>query len=156
MTNRSACWGNQARLGGARHPQARCACQLYSQGMTHRIGAKGQVVIPQRLRDRQGLTPGTEGLFEECPDSVLVRAEPVAHTLRGQSSRQRHGPQVARGSGCRAEVSASLDSRAVLAWLDGEELAAEVVQRSLDHGRPVMSWANLVVVEYLVRTQHGP
>jgi AbrB family looped-hinge helix DNA binding protein len=52
--------------------------------MTHRVGAKGQVVIPQRLRDRQGLTPGTEVVFEERPDGVLVRAEPVAHELRGR------------------------------------------------------------------------
>ena len=53
-------------------------------------------------------------------------------------------------------MSACLDSWAVLAWLDGEEPAAEVVQRSLDQGRPVMSWINLVEVEYLVRRQHGP
>ena len=53
-------------------------------------------------------------------------------------------------------MSACLDSWAVLAWLDGEEPAAEVVQRSLDQGRPVMSWVNLVEVEYRVRRQHGP
>ena len=52
-------------------------------------------------------------------------------------------------------MSACLDSWSVLAWLDGEEPAAEVVQRSLDQGRPVMSWVNLVEVEYLVRRQHG-
>jgi uncharacterized protein with PIN domain len=53
-------------------------------------------------------------------------------------------------------VSACLDSWAVLAWLEGEEPAAEVVQRTVDHGRPAMSWVNLVEVEYLVRRQHGP
>lgn len=53
-------------------------------------------------------------------------------------------------------MSDCLDSWAVLAWLDGEEPAAEVVQRSLDQGRPAMSWVNLVEVEYLVRRQHGP
>jgi uncharacterized protein with PIN domain len=53
-------------------------------------------------------------------------------------------------------VSTCLDSWAVLAWLDGEEPGAEVVQRSLDQGRPAMSWLNLVEVEYLVRRQHGP
>jgi AbrB family looped-hinge helix DNA binding protein len=52
--------------------------------MTHRVGAKGQVVIPQRLRDRKGLTPGTEVAFEERPDGVLVKAEPVARELRGR------------------------------------------------------------------------
>ena len=58
--------------------------ELYLQGMTHRIGTKGQVVIPQRLRNRQGLTPGTEVVFEEHSDGVLVRAEPVARELRGR------------------------------------------------------------------------
>ncbi len=53
-------------------------------------------------------------------------------------------------------MSDCLDSWAVLAWLDGEEPAAEAVQRSLDQGRPAMSWINLVEVEYLVRRQHGP
>ncbi|MDQ6816424.1 MAG: AbrB/MazE/SpoVT family DNA-binding domain-containing protein [Actinomycetota bacterium] len=62
--------------------------------MTHRIGAKGQVVIPQRLRDRQGLTPGTEVAFEERPDGVLVKAEPVANELRGRY----------RGSGMAGEL----------------------------------------------------
>jgi len=52
--------------------------------MTHRIGAKGQVVIPQRLRERQGLSPGTYVVFEERRDGVLVKAEPVVHELRGR------------------------------------------------------------------------
>ena len=45
------------------------------------------MVIPQRLRDRQGLTPGTEVVFEERPDGVLVRAEPVTDKLRGRYRR---------------------------------------------------------------------
>lgn len=52
-------------------------------------------------------------------------------------------------------MSHCLDSWAVLAWLDGDEPAAEVVQRAMDEGRPGMSWINLVEVEYLVRRQHG-
>lgn len=52
--------------------------------MTRRVGAKGQVVIPQRLRDRRGLTPGAQVVFEERPDGVLVKAEPVSHELRGR------------------------------------------------------------------------
>ena len=53
-------------------------------------------------------------------------------------------------------MSACLDSWAVLAWLDGDEPAAEVVQHSLNQGRPAMSWINLVEVQYRVRRQHGP
>jgi len=52
--------------------------------MTQRVGAKGQVVIPQRLRERRGLTPGTQVVFEDRAEGVLVRAEPVAHGLRGR------------------------------------------------------------------------
>ena len=48
-----------------------------------------------------------------------------------------------------------LDARAVLAWLDGEEPAAEIVQGELDSGRPAISWINLVEIEYRVRRQHG-
>lgn len=52
-------------------------------------------------------------------------------------------------------MSACLDSWAVLAWLDGDEPAAGIVQDALDHGRPTMSWINLIEVEYGVRRQHG-
>ncbi len=52
-------------------------------------------------------------------------------------------------------MSHCLDSWAVLAWLDGDEPAAEVVQRALDQGQPGMSWINLVELEYRVRRQHG-
>jgi uncharacterized protein with PIN domain len=52
-------------------------------------------------------------------------------------------------------VTSCLDSWAVLAWLDGEEPAAEIVQRTLDSERPAISWINLVEVEYQVRRQHG-
>lgn len=52
-------------------------------------------------------------------------------------------------------MTSCLDSWAVLAWLDGEEPAAEIVQGALDSGRPTISWINLVEIEYRVRRQHG-
>jgi predicted nucleic acid-binding protein len=48
-----------------------------------------------------------------------------------------------------------LDSWAVLAWLDGDEPAAEKVAGVLDGARPAMSWVNLVEVHYRVARDHG-
>jgi predicted nucleic acid-binding protein len=52
-------------------------------------------------------------------------------------------------------VSHCLDSWAVLAWLDGEEPAAEIVQNVVDRERPAMSWLNLVEVHYRTIRDHG-
>ena len=41
-------------------------------GMTHVVGTKGQVVIPQRIRKKLGLHPGTEVDFELLEDGVAV------------------------------------------------------------------------------------
>lgn len=48
-----------------------------------------------------------------------------------------------------------LDSWAVLAWLDGEEPAAKVVERTIKRERPAMSWMNLVEVHYRTIRDHG-
>lgn len=52
-------------------------------GMTHRVGAKGQVVIPKELRDELGIEPGDEVNFWRHGDHVAVR--PAGRTqLRGR------------------------------------------------------------------------
>jgi predicted nucleic acid-binding protein len=43
----------------------------------------------------------------------------------------------------------------VLAWLDGDEPAAGIVQRELEKERPFMSWLNLGEVAYQVECRHG-
>jgi AbrB family looped-hinge helix DNA binding protein len=40
--------------------------------MTHRVGSKGQVVIPKQLRDRAGLHPGAEVEFTLEDDRVVL------------------------------------------------------------------------------------
>jgi predicted nucleic acid-binding protein len=52
-------------------------------------------------------------------------------------------------------VEHCLDSWAVLAWLDGEEPAAKIVQGAIEHERPVISWINLVEVQYRTTRDHG-
>lgn len=54
---------------------------------THRVGPKGQVVIPQELREALGLEPGDKVTFWQEGDHVAVRPErnrePLLGRLRG-------------------------------------------------------------------------
>ena len=46
--------------------------------MTHRVGPKGQVVIPKAIRDRLGIKPGDTVDFEEAGGDVRIRrADPL-------------------------------------------------------------------------------
>jgi len=42
-------------------------------GMTHKVGIKGQVVIPKAIRDEIGIKPGDEAMFEPNGSEVRVR-----------------------------------------------------------------------------------
>lgn len=52
--------------------------------MTHRVGAKGQVVIPKELRDQLGIDAGDEVDFWLHGDHVAVRPAGRAKPLRGR------------------------------------------------------------------------
>lgn len=52
--------------------------------MTHRVGAKGQVVIPKELRDELGIEPGDEVSFWRHEDHVAVRPAGHHRPLRGR------------------------------------------------------------------------
>jgi antitoxin PrlF len=41
--------------------------------MTHKVGIKGQVVIPKAIRDEIGIKPGDDVTFEADGKDVLVR-----------------------------------------------------------------------------------
>lgn len=51
--------------------------------MTHRVGPKGQVVIPKSLREALGLQPGDEVDFELADGAVLVEPTRPRRRLRG-------------------------------------------------------------------------
>jgi AbrB family looped-hinge helix DNA binding protein len=52
--------------------------------MTHKVGAKGQVVIPKQLRDELGIEPGDEVSFWRHDDHVAVRPASHRRPLRGR------------------------------------------------------------------------
>jgi AbrB family looped-hinge helix DNA binding protein len=52
--------------------------------MTHRVGPKGQVVIPKELRDELGIEPGDEVSFWLHGDHVAVRPTAQRRPLRGR------------------------------------------------------------------------
>jgi antitoxin PrlF len=52
--------------------------------MTHRVGAKGQVVIPKELRDELGIEPGDQVTFWRHGDHVAVRPASHRRPLRGR------------------------------------------------------------------------
>ncbi len=53
-------------------------------GMTHRVGLKGQVVIPKELRDELGIEPGDEVNFWRDGDHVAMRPAHARPSLRGR------------------------------------------------------------------------
>lgn len=52
--------------------------------MTHRVGPKGQVVIPKRIRDELGIEPGDEVSFWLDGDHVAMRPSNHRRPLRGR------------------------------------------------------------------------
>ena len=52
--------------------------------MTHRVGAKGQVVIPKELRDELGIESGDEVSFWREGDHVALRPAHQRPPLRGR------------------------------------------------------------------------
>ncbi|MCD9625185.1 AbrB/MazE/SpoVT family DNA-binding domain-containing protein [Rhabdothermincola salaria] len=52
--------------------------------MTHRVGPKGQVVIPKELRDEMGIEPGDEVSFWRHDDHVALRRAGRPANLRGR------------------------------------------------------------------------
>lgn len=52
-------------------------------GMTHKIGPKGQVVIPKSMRDSLGFKPGMDVEFELTEQGVLIHEHRDVRSLGG-------------------------------------------------------------------------
>ncbi|HEX2027037.1 MAG TPA: AbrB/MazE/SpoVT family DNA-binding domain-containing protein, partial [Nitriliruptorales bacterium] len=52
--------------------------------MTHKVGPKGQVVIPKELREALGIAPGDEVTFWQEGDHVAVRPARSDRPLHGR------------------------------------------------------------------------
>jgi AbrB family looped-hinge helix DNA binding protein len=55
--------------------------------MTHKVGIKGQVVIPKAIRDRIGIRPGDEVAFDSDDDDDEVRIRRVEDAEANQAER---------------------------------------------------------------------
>lgn len=51
--------------------------------MTHKVGTKGQVVIPKAMREQTGLQPGVHVHFEVHGDSVVLHKRRANKSLKG-------------------------------------------------------------------------
>jgi AbrB family looped-hinge helix DNA binding protein len=51
--------------------------------MTHKVGPKGQVVLPKPLRSELGIRPGDDVLFERAGEGIRVWKAPAADDLWG-------------------------------------------------------------------------
>ena len=87
-----------------------------------RITDKGQVTIPQAIRERAGLMPGTEVSFEFVAGEVRLHK---ASAKSGKPSRGRRLVETLRGSG---RYAMSTDE--VVALMRGESVEQEMPEKS--------------------------
>ncbi|HEY0279335.1 MAG TPA: AbrB/MazE/SpoVT family DNA-binding domain-containing protein [Solirubrobacterales bacterium] len=59
--------------------------------MTHKVGVKGQVVIPKAIRDRIGIRPGDEVAFDSDDQEVRIRRVEHAEADRADRIRALRG-----------------------------------------------------------------
>lgn len=78
-----------------------CTCcarrQVRLAGMTHRVGPKGQVVIPKDIRTALGIEPGDEVGFWRDGDHVVIQPTRARLPLRGRFRGSDLIEELARG-----------------------------------------------------------
>ena len=96
--------------------------------MTHKVGAKGQVVIPKSIRDEIGIKPGDEVAFE--PDGKEVRVRRVV------DEEARRAKDVRALRGIWGGASATVGTAALLEERRRERQLEERKARGRGVGRP--------------------
>ena len=74
--------------------------------MTHRVGSKGQVVIPKAIRKQIGIEPGDEVTFEPDGSEVRVRRVEDDPRRRAAEIRALRGAWADRPGGGTADLEA--------------------------------------------------
>lgn len=67
--------------------------------MTHKVGIKGQVVIPKAIRDEIGIKPGDEVTFEPDGSDVRVRRVDDDPGRRAADIKALRGIRAGKGGG---------------------------------------------------------
>lgn len=68
-------------------------------GMTHKVGVKGQVVIPKAIRERIGIRPGDEVAFDSDDQEVRIRRVADVDANRADRIRALRGIWSEAGTG---------------------------------------------------------
>jgi AbrB family looped-hinge helix DNA binding protein len=67
--------------------------------MTHKVGVKGQVVIPKAIRDQIGIRPGDEVTFEPAGRDVRIRRVADDAKVRAADIKSLRGSWSGTGGG---------------------------------------------------------
>jgi AbrB family looped-hinge helix DNA binding protein len=81
-----------------------------------RLTSKGQVTIPQEIREKLGLHPGTEVEFDIVDDTVRIR-----RAERQDDRRQRIRAWIARARGSARNTKVRLTTDEIMALTRGED-----------------------------------
>ena len=66
--------------------------------MTHKVGVKGQVVIPKAIREQIGIRPGDEVSFDSDGEEVRIRRASDAAGFRGDRIKAMRGIWASTGT----------------------------------------------------------
>ena len=62
--------------------------------ITRKVGPKGQVVIPDYLRERFGMTPGVQVRFDATAEAVIISKEKTADEVMASFHAIRNTPSL--------------------------------------------------------------